>query len=270
MEKISVALITKNEAETVGRCLKSLEWADEIVVLDGYSTDKTVEICREYTDKIFQKKFESFPAEREYILKKTSNKWVLSVDSDMYFPPEFREEINGIFSKPEIKYDAFLMRGLTLFLGRWIRHCSWFDWRFLRLFNKEKGYYDLTTKAIDPFIVKGSVGRLRSYFIHYGGDSFNDYFGKIKRYSYLGALEYKEKGVKLTSLNLALYLVIKPFVIFLYKYFLRFGFMDGIPGFFVCANSAVSYYVIYATLWDMQRKEVDQPAGGKGQATGDR
>ena len=255
MEKLSVALITKNEADSVARCLESLKWVDEIVVLDGYSTDNTVDICRQYTDKIFQKEFESFPIERDFILQKTTNKWVLSVDTDMYFPPEFEKEVCDIFSKTEVMYDGFLMRGLTIFLGKQIRHCSWFDWRFLRLFNKEKGQYDLKTKAIDPFIVKGPVGRLRSYFTHYGGDSFNDYFGKIKRYSYLGALEYKEKGLELNSLNLFLYLIIKPIVIFLYKYFIRLGFIDGVPGFFVCVNSAISYYVIYATLWDLQRKE---------------
>ena len=93
MEKLSVALITKNEAGSTGRCLESLKWADEIVVLDGYSTDNTLEVCRQYTDKIFQKEFESFPVERDFILRMTSNKWVLSVDSDMYFPPDFEKEV---------------------------------------------------------------------------------------------------------------------------------------------------------------------------------
>ncbi len=254
MNRLSVAIITKNEEKTIGRCLESLKWADEIVVLDGYSTDGTVSVCKEYTDKIYQKGFESFPVERDFVLKKTSNRWVLSVDADMYFPPEICSEIRHVLGTG-IKYDAFLMRGLTIFLGREIRHCSWFDLRFLRLFNKEKGNYDLNLKCIDPFIVKGRIGRLKNHFIHYGGDSFSDYFGKISRYSYLTALEYRTKGLKITRWNGLFFLFLKPALIFSYKYIVRRGFMDGVPGFFVCANSAASYYSTYAALWDMQRKE---------------
>jgi glycosyltransferase involved in cell wall biosynthesis len=252
MEKLSVAIITKNEEKNIGRCLESLKWADEIVVLDGYSNDKTVEICKKYTDKIYQKEFETFPKERDFILKKTSYKWVLSADADMYFPKELCDETRNVLKNPG--YDAFLSRGLTIFLGQEIRHCSWYDLRYLRLFNKEKGHYDLSLRGIDPFIVDGKVGALKNHFIHYGGDDFGDYFAKIRRYSTLAAEEYAIKGLEITQFNCMWYLNIKPFLVFFYKYFIKMGFMDGIVGFLVCVNSSITYYCAYSILWDRQRE----------------
>jgi len=253
MEKLSVALITKNEESTIANCLESLKWADEIVVLDGFSTDKTVEICKRYTDKIYQKKFESFPHERQFVLEKTSHKWVLSVDADMVFPQAICEEIQEIL-RSEIKVDAFLTAGLTVFLNKEVRYCSWFDKRYTRFFNKEKGSYDLNYSVLDVFQIKGPKGKMKNFFYHYAKEDFIDYFGKIKRISYLTALEYKMKGVKINSLNVVYYLLIKPILIFFYKYFYKRGFLDGTVGLIVCINSAISYFVAFAALWDIQRK----------------
>ena len=263
MEKLSVAIITKNEEKNIARCLESLQWADEIVVLDGFSTDGTVDVCKKYTDRIYQKQFETFPRERDYILRKTANRWVLSVDADMYFPPEICEEIRGILSR-EPRYDAYLMRALTIFLGKRIKHSSWYDFRYLRLFNKEKGSYDLRLKVLDPFVIKdGHIGHVQAHFVHYGGDSFIDYFGKIKRYSYLTALEYQGKGLKINASNSFYYLFCKPFLIFAYKYIWKRGFLDGSAGLLICINSAISYYAAYATLWDIQRKGMSIPHDDK-------
>jgi len=205
MHKLSVALLTKDDVAVVENCLKSLAWADEIVILDGYSTDGTREICEKYTDKIYQKNFESFAIERDFILKKTTHDWVLSVDADMVYPSEICQEIKDILSQDKIPYDAFLTKGLTVFLRKEIRHCSWFDCRYIRLFNKQKGSYDLRYKALDIFYVKGPKGRMKHHFMHYAKESFIDYFGKIKRLSYLTALEYQWKGLKITPINFNLF-----------------------------------------------------------------
>lgn len=253
MEKLSVAIITKNNQDVIGRCLESLQWADEIVVLDGYSTDRTVEICRRFTDKVYQKEFESFPAERDYVLKRTSYSWILSADADMVFPSEFCEEVRHVLEAPG--HDGYLARGLTTFLGREIRHCGWFDRRYLRLFNKEKGGYDLTLSVLDLFTVRtGNVGQLRHHFLHVPAEPFIDYFGKIARYAQLTAREYRAKGVRIRPANCWWYLIAKPVAVFLDKYVLKRGFLDGIPGLLVCLNSAISYYCSYAALWDMQRQ----------------
>jgi len=255
MNALSVVIITKNEESTIDRCLGSLKWADEIVVVDGFSTDRTVEICRKYTDKIFQKKFVSFPVEREYALNKASHNWVLSVDADMFFPHEYCQEIRNILSADVIPYDGFYAKGLTIFLDREIRHCGWFDHRYMRFFNKTKGRYDTETYTVlDIFYVPGPKGKLKNHFIHHAKENFLDYFGKIKRISKLTAYEYKNKGLKLSRYNLLFYLLVKPGLIFLYKYIYKLGFLDGIVGLIVSINSAISYYVAHAELWDLERK----------------
>ncbi len=255
MHALSVVIITKNEESTIDRCLSSLKWADEIIVLDGFSTDKTVEICRKYTDKIYQKKFVSFPVEREYALGKASNDWVLSVDADMYFPPQFCQEIRNILSADVIPFDGFYAKGLTIFLGREIRHCGWYDHSYMRFFNKTKGRYDTKTYTVlDIFYVFGPKGKLKNHFVHYTKETFLDYFGKIRRISDLTAYEYKNKGLKLSRYNIILFMLLKPGLIFLYKYIYKLGFLDGAVGLVVSINSAISYYVAYAALWDMERK----------------
>lgn len=255
MNALSVVIITKNEESTINRCLGSLKWADEIVVLDGFSTDRTVEICRKYTDKIFQKKFDSFPVEREYALNKASHDWVLSVDADMFFPPEYCQEIRDILSADVIPFDGFYAKGLTIFLGREIRHCGWFDHRYMRFFNKTKGCYDTKTYTVlDIFYVPGPKGKLKNHFIHNAKENFLDYFGKIKRISNLTAYEYKNKGLKLSRYNILFYMLVKPGLIFLNKFIYKLGFLDGIVGLIVSINSAISYYVAHAALWDMEQK----------------
>ena len=262
IHKLSVALITKNEESTIARCLESLKWADEIVILDGFSTDRTVEICKGYTDKVYQKAFESFPAERDFVLKKTSHSWVLSVDADMYFPPALCQEIQEVLTQEKIAVDGYYMKGLTVFLGKEIRHCGWFDCRYLRLFNKEKGSYDTKTfMVLDLFDVPGPKGRLRHHLMHYAKETFIEYYGKIKRTSYLTALEYKNKGLKINATNAFYWLLIKPMIIFIYKYVYKRGFLDGVVGLIVSINSAISYYVAYAALWEIQQDEMKAQRG---------
>ena len=159
--KLSAALIVKNAEAHIHECLESLKWADEIVILDGMSTDKTVEICREFTDKVFRREFVSFTEERQALLGKTSYGWVFMVDGDMVVPVELAREIRTVLENPECS--GYNMRGLTILFGKPVKHCGWFEPTYLRLFNKEKGAYDTKLKYIDNFIVR--EGFLSSYAI---------------------------------------------------------------------------------------------------------
>lgn len=252
---IAAAIMVKNSERDIKECLETLSWVDEIVILDGFSTDKTVEICKQYTDKIFQKQLASFPEDRQFILEKVNEPWVFSVDADMRITPELKEEIISTLKESK-KYDAYYMKCLTIFLGKEIRHCGWFDPIYLRLFKKEKTHYDLTLRVLDVPKIQGETGILKNHLIHYGGDSFHEYLEKIaKRTSPLTAEEYEIKGIEITSLNWFWYLVLKPFLVFFYKYLYKRGILDGIVGFMVCTFSAISYYTSYAMLWDNQRKK---------------
>lgn len=254
---LSVALIAKNAGAYIERCLRSVTWADEIVVLDGHSTDCTREIARRFGAKVIEKDFESFPAERQYVLEHTAHNWVLSLDADMIVPPPLAREIQEALAKgPEC--DGYRMRCLNHFLGREIWHCSWFDCRFLRLFDKRKGSYDLTDKVLDHFRCAGRVGRLKQYLVHHQTETLAEYLQKqTGRYTPLTADEYFKKGVCIRWWNIPWYFLLRPFLIFLYKYAWKRGFLDGIPGLIICLNSAILYYFIFSVMWDRQRGVTD-------------
>jgi len=254
-QQISAALIVRNEEKYIRQCLDSIKWTDEIVIVDGYSTDKTVEICKEYTDKIYQKNFEGFNIERQYLLSKCSNKWVLMVDADMIIPEETKNEIIAKLNEDNLdKFAAYNFRTLNIYLGKEIKHCGWFDPTFTRFFNKEKGGYDTRLKYIDNFIPTGKIGIMKNYIIHYGFETISEHFSRMDRYSTLNAYDLQIKGVKVKPHNILYYFGIKPVLIFIYKYFYKLGFLDGFPGFCISALSGITYFVSYLKLYEMQKK----------------
>lgn len=251
-EPLSVALIAKNAAAHIDKCLRSVTWADEIVLLDGHSTDHTREVARSFGAKVLEKDFESFPAERKFVLEQTSYNWVLSLDADMIVPQALAQEIQELLtSGPDC--NGYRMRCLNHFLGREIRHCSWFDYRFLRLFDKRKGAYDLRTKVLDHFVCTGRVGKLRNFLVHHQTETLEEYVHKLAhRYAPLTADEYITKGVRIRWWNIPWYFLVRPWLIFGYKYLYKRGFLDGIPGLIICINSAILYYFVFSILWDRQ------------------
>lgn len=255
MEKLSAALIVKNEEKFIRQCLESLKWADEIVILDGFSSDRTVEICREYTEKVFQRPFSgSFNEERQFLLSKADNDWVFMVDADMVVPAATRDEIKAFLSSGRTgEYAAFNFRGLTIYLGRAIRHCGWYDASYTRLFNKKKGAYDTRLKYIDNFVPAGRAGVMKEPLIHYGFETFSEHVMRIDRYTTLNAEDLRIKGVRITPLNSIWYFVGKPAAVFLYKYLYKAGFLDGAHGFAVCSISAFVYLISYFKLWESGR-----------------
>jgi len=256
-EQLSVAVIAKNAEKHIELCIRSVGWADEIVLLDGHSSDRTCDIALGFGAKVLEKDFESFPAERKYVLQHTSHNWILSLDADMIVPPALAKEIQDLLAKgPEC--DGYRMRCLNHFLGREIRHCSWFDYRFLRLFDKRKGDYDLSKRVFDQFICTGRVGKLKNYLIHHQTESLEEYMQKMTRlFAPLTADEYHARGVCLRWWNMPWYFGLKPGLVFVHKYVLKRGFLDGVPGFIICLNSAILYYFVFSILWDRQRGKPD-------------
>jgi glycosyltransferase involved in cell wall biosynthesis len=256
-ERLSVAVIAKNAELHLSQCLQSVAWADEIVLLDGHSTDRTREIGRSFGAKVLEKDFKSFPAERAYVLQHTSHPWVLALDADMIVPPALGEEIRALLARGPT-HDAYRMRCLNHFLGREIRHCTWFDYRFLRLFDKRKGAYDLTLKIYDPFVCTGSVGKLKHPLVHHQTETLEKYLQKmVQLFAPFTADEYQDKGLRISWWNIPWYFVAKPLAVFFYKYVLRGGFLDGIPGLIICLNSAILYYFVFSILWDRQKGQPD-------------
>ena len=240
-------------ADHIGLCLRSVSWADEIVLLDGHSTDNTREIATAFGAKVLEKDFESFPAERAYVLRHTAHDWVLSLDADMIVPEPLAQEIQGLLARAPT-CDCYYLRCLIHFLGREIRHCSWFDHRFLRLFNKQKGGYDLSAKVLDQFICSGRIGKLNNFLVHHQTESLEAYLQKMtSRYAPYTADEYLTKRIRVQWWNAPWYLLLRPGITFVHKYIWKRGFLDGIPGLIICFNSAILYYFVFSIIWDRQK-----------------
>jgi SAM-dependent methyltransferase/glycosyltransferase involved in cell wall biosynthesis len=250
-------MIAKDAAQHIANALQSVQWADEIVLLDGHSTDDTREIAQRYGVRVIQKDFESFPAERQYVLKHTTHDWVFELDADMIVPDPLAQEIQALL-RDGPSCDGYRMRCLNHFLGREIRHSSWFDCKFLRLFNKRKGSYDLTLRVLDHFQCRGAVGTLQHFLVHHQTESLELYLSKMVRsYAPLTADEYIGKGVRIRPANMPWYFLIRPGLTFVYKYIVKRGFLDGIPGLLICLNSAMLYYCVFTIIWDRQRGAPD-------------
>ncbi|RLA86420.1 MAG: glycosyltransferase family 2 protein [Deltaproteobacteria bacterium] len=243
-KKISVYILTYNNEDTIEKCIKSALWADEIVILDHFSSDRTIEICRRYTDRIFQKEWTNYRDEYNYAIELTTNKWVMFLDSDEEVTPELADEIRRELAREE-EWAGYLVPRMTHYLGRWIKHGGWYPDYKLRIFDKTRGRWE--GKAFDPRVrVEGAVKKLRNPCLHYSFRNLDHHLSKMAVYTELFAEEAIKRGKKFGIWDLLL----RPPLRFLRNYLLRGGFLDGIPG--LVAASMASYYVFlkYAKIWE--------------------
>ena len=250
MDKLSVVILTKNEEAVIRDCLESVKWAHEIVIVDDYSTDRTVEICREYTDKIFQKKLNGFSEQRGFGINKTSGDWIFHFDADEMAMPPLQEEIKAVL-KNGTEYDGFLIPRPTNYLGSEIRYCGW-NSKTMVLFRKEKGRYD--GKLVhESVIVDGRIGHLKNNIMHRAYKNLSEHFSRMELYTSLDAEDMWRKGVRLNPLNYPVYFFMKPVFVFFRKYIFMGGIMDGVRGFFISVITAFIVFMNYAKLWEMQK-----------------
>jgi len=252
-EKVSCIVGTKNAEADIKDCLESVDWADEIIVVDDFSVDRTVEIARQYTDKVFQKKLTGYTEQKDFALQKTSFRWVLSLDADERVTPQLKEEILEKLAKPD-NFSGFLFRRLNIFLGRKVKHCGWYVTDNLRLFNKEKIGYDLDMKYLESMKVSGQLGLMKNDLLHYTCRNLFDYFNRINLWSSLNSQDLINKGLCITLWNGLFYFILKPLAVFLRKYFLKAGYRDGMVGFLICGLSAITYFLSYAKAWEAQQR----------------
>jgi glycosyltransferase involved in cell wall biosynthesis len=244
---ISVIVITKNEASHIGCCLKSVSWADEIIVLDSGSQDDTVAICRQYTDKVFETDWPGFGAQKQRALDKATGDWVLSIDADEIVTEELRAEIEQAVQQR--KFDGFEIPRLSSYCGRQMRHGGWWPDYVLRLFRRNMGRF---SEAVvhEKIIVDGKVGQLKSHFLHDTAVNLEEILHKVNSYSSLGAQMLYEKGGR-ASLTKA---VLKAFWTFNRTYWIKAAFLDGNQGFMLSISNAEATYYKYVKLMELQNK----------------
>jgi glycosyltransferase involved in cell wall biosynthesis len=245
-EKISVIIITKNEEINIEDCLKSVQWADEIILVDAESDDKTVEISRKYTDKIFIHPWEGYSRQKRFALIQVQNEWVLSLDADERITPELRNEIE---TKKGKNFDAFKIPRKNYFLGKHITGCGWNDDYQLRLFKKSKT--DITDNLVhESFFVNGKVDKLDNQMIHYTYRNLRDAITKMNNYSSLEALQkYKTKNVSPIDF------ILHPASAFFQYFLVRKGYKDGKYGLMVSLLHAMTNMQIYMKIWELKNRE---------------
>jgi len=254
MIQLSVVIIAYNEEHNIARCLESVkDIADEILVVDSYSTDKTAEICNMVGAKVIQHKFEGHIQQKNYALEQATFPFVLSLDADEALSEELRKSI--IATKSAWNCDGYAMNRLTNYCGSWIRHGGWYPDRKLRLFDKRKGLWT----GINPHDryalhdTAAPVGMLRGDILHYSYYSVSDHLKQVDYFTDISARVLFEQGRRISIFRL----FVSPAFRFFRDFILKCGFLDGYDGYIVCRISSQAVFLKYAKLrelWNAERK----------------
>jgi len=252
MRKISAVIIAMNEEDNLGRCLDSIKWVDEIIVIDSGSTDRTREIALKAGARVYEIEWKGFGEAKRYGVSKAEGEWILSLDADEEMTPGVIEEIQAII-RDGATLPAYYMPRRTMFLGRWISHCGWYPDRVMRLFLRSRANFNEAT-VHEKVIFEGTAGYLRNEIRHYSYPTLEHYLRKFNRYTTLGAEEAYRSGKKGGWFAL----LVKPPAAFFKHYIARQGFRDGWEGFVISVLSCAAVFVKYAKLKDMKRKNQER------------
>lgn len=246
MAKLSVIIICKDEAKDIADCLRSVTFADEIIVLDSGSSDNTVAICRQYTSHVFETDWPGFGRQKNRAREHASGDWILSIDADERVSDELQQEI--LKAIHETTEDGFYIPRVSTYCGRVIRYGTWAGDKVLRLFRASKGVF--TDDAVhERVIVQGSVGNLNCALTHLSFRDFSEVLHKMDHYSTLAAemrFEQGKRGSVFKALGHGMWS-------FFRSYFLKLGFLDGAEGLMLAISNAEGSYYRYVKLWLMQK-----------------
>ncbi|MDQ3011180.1 MAG: glycosyltransferase family 2 protein [Acidobacteriota bacterium] len=244
--RISAKINAYNEEANIAAVCKTVAWADEIVVCDSNSTDRTVEIARRYTDKIFNREFHGYKDKHEYSDSMTTGDWILWIDADERITPELCEAIEKLReADPASLPDGFRIARRTEFLGRWILHSGWYPDYQMRLYRKAASYWDGVAPH-EVAHVRGRVETLPGEFLHYTTQSLSEYHQRADRYTTLAAEYLHKQGKRVRAIDL----LILPAAAFIRTYLLKQGFRDGVPGLVVAIFTAYGVFLKYAKVWE--------------------
>lgn len=241
MTNLSVCIITKDEEVNIKACLETISWANEIIIIDSESIDKTVEICRAYTNKILVTKYKGCGPQKKQALEMATCDWVLILDADERVSKELKLEIQDTIKSP--KYDAYSIPFQTYYCGKALRFGDWLNERHIRLIKRDKN-------TIVPRIVHfrietlGTVGKLKNKILHYSFPTLDKVIQKMNTYSTDGALHKLQQG-KTSGLFTA---IAHGMFAFIRGYILKLGFLDGKEGFMLAVSNAEGSYYRYLKL----------------------
>lgn len=247
---LSALLITYNEESNIRAVLDNLAFADEIIVVDSFSTDKTFEIASEYENvKVVQRVFDNFALQRNFTIDLAANPWILFIDADERITPELQKEINKTIHK-ENNASAYFMYRNFIFENKQLRFSGWQTDKIIRLFKRENAVYNSNKIVHEKLIVNGEIKKLKNRLIHYSYSNYNDYKQKMIFYGHLKAQEELAKNTQPTLFHTH----IRPTYQFLNQYIVRGGFLDGRKGIIICYLNALSVAVRFKELKKLQSR----------------
>jgi len=249
--KLSVVIITFNEEDNIERCLESIQMvADEIIVVDSFSTDRTEEICGKFTLNFETHKFEGHKEQKNYALSRASEDAILSLDADEALSPELTESILKV--KNNFSKDGYELNRKTNYQGKWINHSGWYPDRKLRLVKKGTATW-LGQNPHDKLELntKRNSGFLSGDLLHYSFKDLTDHVSKTNSYSTIAAREAIKKGTKHSAIRV----VANPIFTFVKKFFFQLGFLDGYNGFLIASMGAYGKFLKYSKLREMENQK---------------
>jgi len=257
MIRISAVIITFNEERNIARCIDSLnDIADEILVVDSFSSDKTKEICEAKKVRFVQNKWEGYINQKNFANNLAQFDYILSIDADEALSAELLKSIAD--AKKNWQYDAYEMKRLTNYCDKWIKHCGWYPDRKLRLFDRKKGKWEGYKIHEHIQLVEGSrIGTLKGDLYHYSYYSISEHMIQANHFSDIAAEALFSSG-KNTGLII---LFCSPIIRFIRDYFFKLGFLDGYYGFIICQLSAHAVFLKYAKLkqhWKFKNQGIER------------
>lgn len=248
---LTVSIITLNEERNLARTLESVKsFADEIVIVDSGSTDKTEEIAKNFNAKFYFQKWLGYGSQRNKAIDLATSEWVLNIDADEEISPDLACEIKKIKENKNSKYEVYKINFMSVCFGKKIKYGGWSNSYRIRLFKKSAGRFN-KNNVHEEFICKGEVGKIKQYIYHHSYSDLADYFEKFNKYTTLGAIEYYYKNKKANLFSI----VFSPVFKFLRMYVFRLGFLDGLEGFLLATTSSLYTMVKYYKLREIYKNK---------------
>ncbi|MBT8271411.1 MAG: glycosyltransferase family 2 protein [Bacteroidia bacterium] len=248
MLKLTAIIPTGNEIDNIDEVIQSVDFADEILVVDSFSTDGTYEKARALASRVIQREFDYSAAQKNWAIPQAKHDWILLLDADERVTPELKTEIIQFLENPNDSYAGYWIGRINHFMGQRVNFSGWRNDKVIRLFKRDLCRYE-DKYVHEEIIADGPVGRLKHKLFHNTYRSLDLYIEKLNRYATLQARDYDQKTGRLTPYHF----VLKPFWAFFKHYVIQSGFRDGVVGLTIAWVQAYAVYMRYAKLWLLRR-----------------
>jgi len=245
---LSVTIITLNEESNIKRAINSVNWADEIIVVDSGSQDQTCTIASQLGAKVVKNNWPGFGQQKNYAHDLAKNDWILNIDADEEVTDSLAKEIQNFLHHPDDKVHGFYLKRKTFYLNRWIMYGGWYPNKLVRMSRKNASRWT-TPEVHEELKVNGNLKTFENPLQHFGFKNIKDQVQKNLTYSHYGHVELKKKNVKKNIFKL----ILKPFGKFFETYIFKLGFLDGVPGLIISLNAAHSIFLKYAYFYEEKK-----------------